>query len=253
MLPRPWPKSAVYPGLGALLALGAPIGLVLLRTALAGRLSASGIASELSRDALTYGYVTVSTLVVFVVMGIITGRGADKLTESAATDPLTGLANRRHFDRRLLVELERGRRYRSDLALLLIDVDYLKRINDEHGHRAGDSALKWVARALDVSCRASDVVARWGGDEFTVLAPGVNAEEARALASRVRETLQRQPPPEWGKTTVSIGIADANDGVTPEALYTAADSALYQAKMAGRDRAVVYTGRSPARASSSNA
>ena len=244
VLRRPWPKATLYPVVGTLLALGAPTGLLLLRCVLGGRVSPRWISHEIAQDAVTYGYVTASTLLVFVVAGVILGRGADKLQAFAKTDSLTGLSNRRHFDERVRLELDRERRYGSALSLLLIDVDHLKQINDEHGHEAGDVALKRVARAVGASCRATDLAARWGGDEFTVLAPGTSAEEALALAQRIRETLRR-PPVGHGPdvTTVSIGIADVSRlrDRTSEGLYAAADSALYEAKTAGRDRASIHS------------
>jgi len=243
---RAWPREGLYPAVGCLLALGAPAGLLVLRCVLAGQLSVRQVASELTRDGTTYAYVTTSTLIVFVLVGLILGRSADRLRASARTDPLTGLANRRYFDERVRVELERERRYGSELSLLLIDVDHLKEINDAQGHEAGDGALRRVSNALTASCRMTDLPARWGGDEFTVLAPGIGADEAQALARRIRETLRRIATPGSEPTTISIGIADASrlSGHEPEDLYAAADSALYEAKSAGRDRAQVYHGAS---------
>jgi diguanylate cyclase (GGDEF)-like protein len=241
----PRPRAIVYPLLGSLLALGAPGGLIVLRAVLARDVSFREILLDVGRDATTYIYLTVSTGLVFITLGVILGRIADKLITVADTDPLTELANRRHFHDRVGVELKRAERYGSPLALLLVDVDRLKHINDKHGHEAGDAALCRVASALSASCRATDLVGRWGGDEFTVLTPGIGADEALGLAARIRDALQRAPRSAGSNpTTVSIGIADlARAGnATPEGLYAAADSALYDAKMAGRDRATVYAG-----------
>jgi diguanylate cyclase (GGDEF)-like protein len=243
--PSSWPRSVVYPALGALLALGAPGGLCVLRRLLAGDVSIQGVLLDVTRDATTYVYLTVSTSLVFVTLGVLLGRSVDRLMASATTDPLTELANRRHFDERVVLEVKRAQRYGSSLSLLLIDVDRLKQINDQHGHEAGDAALRRVAAALSASCRATDLVARWGGDEFTVLAPGTDADEALRLAGRIREALRRGHGAfESSPTTVSVGVAHvARAGTdTPEGLCAAADSALYEAKTGGRDRAVVYAG-----------
>lgn len=241
----PRPRSVVYPLLGSLLALGAPGGLIVLRAVLARDISVHEIMLDIGRDVTTYVYLTLSTGLVFITLGVILGRIADKLIAVADTDPLTELSNRRHFHDRVGIELKRAERYGWPLALLLVDVDRLKHINDKQGHEAGDAALCRVAHALSASCRVTDLVARWGGDEFTVLTPGTGANEALGLAARIRETL-RQAPGGGGSnsTTVSIGIADVTnaENTTPEGLYAAADSALYDAKMAGRDRAVVYAG-----------
>ncbi|HEX7671422.1 MAG TPA: GGDEF domain-containing protein [Polyangiaceae bacterium] len=228
---------------GALLALGAPAGLVVFRQIASGHPSVAAAAEDLVRDGWTYGYLLVSTSVVFVVLGILLGRVADRLGRTSSTDALTRLANRRYFDEQLTVELKRAKRYGSPLALLLIDVDRLKEINDRQGHDAGDRALRSVADALFESCRATDVAARWGGDEFMVLAPGIDAGGAVALARRIRETLRSLPSrSRTSLPTVSVGIADLDSSADKEAasLTAAADAALYEAKSSGRDRAVLW-------------
>lgn len=239
----PWPKSALYPLVGALLALGAPAGLMVLRSALARDISVKAMLSGVTNDIVTYAYLTVSTMVAFVAFGLFIGRSADRLRMSATTDPLTGLANRRQCQERVVLELKRAARYGSALSLLLIDVDRLKEINDRRGHEAGDAALKRVAEALSRSCRATDLAARWGGDEFAVLAPGTTADEALRFAARIRDALRGDGSTERTAPTVSIGIADVThvDSSAPEALYAVADAALYEAKEMGRDRAVVHS------------
>lgn len=238
---RHWPKSLLYPTVGALLALGAPAGLILVRRLVAGDFSLGGVVADVTHDPVGYAYLTTSTTIAFATFGLVLGRNADKLEASATTDSLTGLANRRYFHERVLAELKRARRYGSHVSLLLIDVDRLKRINDELGHDAGDTALRQVAEALSSSCRATDLPARWGGDEFTVLAPATTAQEALALATRIREALLRAQGS--NTTTVSIGITDVAQlgDSAPEAFFANADSALYAAKAAGRDRAVLYS------------
>jgi len=227
-----------YPLLGGLLSLGAPLGLSVTRFIARHDQSIRSILEDLGDDRATYLYLTISTVLVFVLLGSILGSQTDRLEERSTTDPLTRLANRRHFDAELALELRRATRYGTPLSLLLVDVDHLKRINDERGHEAGDAALQAVARALLASLRATDLAGRWGGDEFVVLAPGIDAAGASALADRIRGVLRgtaRVSP------TVSIGIADTAGApsVTAGALAAAADAALYEAKHAGRDRASI--------------
>src|SRR5262249_39049463 len=158
-----------------------------------------------------------------------------QLEELSVTDPLTGLANRRRLRRQFGEELNRAARYGTPLALLSIDLDCLKQINDGHGHAAGDRALHLVSESLRRSCRATDVAARFGGDEFVVLAVNTTATEALALAHRIGATVRRLsagPGTGTPRLTVSIGAADLERVSVPsfEALHGAADRALYQAK-----------------------
>jgi diguanylate cyclase (GGDEF)-like protein len=162
------------------------------------------------------------------------------LSELSVIDSLTGLHNRRFLERRLAYEVERARRYQRELALLVVDIDHFKRVNDTYGHSAGDAVLRTVAGALRDVCRRQDLIARYGGEEFVVVAPETDALGARAVAERLRASVHAQQfteGPEW-PLTVSIGVAILGDRSDPNALFRAADAALYQAKRGGRDRAV---------------
>jgi len=226
-----------------MLALGSPAGLLLLRLLLDETLSPTRALTELARDPVTYAYLTVSTTVAFGTFGFLLGRAADRLRRSSETDPLTHLWNRRRFQEQLELELHRARRYGSLLSLLLVDVDRLKEINDSGGHEAGDAALRQVAQALSQSSRKADVAARWGGDEFVLLAPGVDAAAARTLAERIRTTLAGLAGSPARPPTLSIGVADTKIAGADDSrqLIAAADQALYAAKAAGRNRSVVST------------
>jgi two-component system cell cycle response regulator len=170
-----------------------------------------------------------------------------RLVRSGLTDFLTGWHNRRYLHVRMKEELVRAQRQREGLVCLLIDLDRFKHINDTYGHLAGDMALREAAQRVDTQIRGSDAAARFGGDEFVILAPGLNAEQALALGERIRVAVS-ETPIEVAQgikhtMTVSIGVA----GVTPareetdlktlaESLLAEADAALYRAKQHGRNR-----------------
>ncbi|PZP28360.1 MAG: GGDEF domain-containing protein [Roseateles depolymerans] len=167
------------------------------------------------------------------------------LEKLASHDPLTGLANRRILDDRLAEALALDRRYAAKSgrrhALLLIDADHFKQVNDVHGHTAGDAVLRQLAGLLRQSVRASDTVARFGGEEFAVLLPEcIDADEAMAAAEKIRAAVALAAFPEVGQLTVSLGVSLTRaDDVSPKDLVMRADAALYQAKHGGRNRAAL--------------
>jgi diguanylate cyclase (GGDEF)-like protein len=168
-----------------------------------------------------------------------------RLEAQASTDGLTGVANRRHFDRMLALEWKRHARSASPLSLLLIDVDHFKKYNDARGHLEGDDCLRQVALALRVSAgRPGDLVARYGGEEFVAILPETDRAGARAMAGMVRERLRLTGLPHGAPgagplVTLSIGCASMVPGcdIPADVLIRRADRALYEAKAAGRDRA----------------
>ncbi|MEG3180949.1 sensor domain-containing diguanylate cyclase [Sphingomonas sp. LT1P40] len=168
-------------------------------------------------------------------------READ-LERQAATDPMTGVLNRRAFQERLA-------RYRDSgdgpAALALFDLDHFKRVNDSHGHEAGDSALLVFADVLRGNLRSEDVIGRLGGEEFAVLFPGRTASDALAACERVRRSLEDTrigTPPVSFTITVSTGVAPVRHGETSEAVFRQADAALYRAKALGRNRSELAAG-----------
>ncbi len=154
----------------------------------------------------------------------------------AATDRLTGLANRSVFGDALAREISRAQRYGSSLALLMVDLDNLKLINDRHGHSAGDRALQQVAQALRTSLRDSDQVFRYAGDEFAVLLIGGEGSAAVEVAERLRtQVAELSPEPVPVRPTLSIGVSSLRTDDDTQALFERADTALYAAKRAGRN------------------
>ncbi|MDX2175804.1 MAG: GGDEF domain-containing protein [Candidatus Sumerlaeia bacterium] len=166
-------------------------------------------------------------------------RHEESLYESATRDSLTGLDNRRQLLALLRSHLARAQRARVPLSFLLIDADYFKRVNDTYGHDCGDEALKFLARILRVTCRDSDLVARWGGEEFAVALPDTRIDDAIRLAERVRSTMESSDLVLGNKTirlTASIGVAEFRSGDTVDTLFRRSDEQLYRAKDLGRNR-----------------
>jgi diguanylate cyclase (GGDEF)-like protein len=164
---------------------------------------------------------------------------ADRLSR---VDPLTGIFNRRHFGEVLSSELSLNES--GPAAVLLLDLDHFKDVNDRHGHLTGDAVLRAAAERIDASVRGSDCLARWGGEEFAVLAPGLDREGAIRLAERARTALAEEPvtveDAEIG-LTLSVGVAVLGpEARTPDQLIDAADEALYDAKRAGRNCVRVF-------------
>jgi len=225
-----------------LTAVAAVSGLVILRGLFTSRETFS---SDFLSNRLLYGYVFVVTALVFLVLGYVLGRQADKLRRLSATDSLTGLSNRRALDDRVRDEWHRASRYGSPLALLLVDIDGLKAINDQLGHRAGDDLLRQTATAIRHSLRASDLGARWGGDEFAILAPQTSRDAARQMAERLLLQLKQERDAKHPGISASVGVAvfACEEGVIddPDMLMRAADEALYRAKAGGRDQVKVAT------------
>ena len=164
----------------------------------------------------------------------------ERLRSEADLDHLTGLANRRRFRVALSREVERWRRYGVPCALLLLDIDHMKAINDRFGHPAGDSVIRQIANVLTKVLRDNDTAARLGGEEFALLLASIDGEKAASAAERLRGILAEQSIPDVGNFTVSIGVAGcpAHSG-SERALYAASDQALYVAKNEGRNRVAV--------------
>lgn len=169
-------------------------------------------------------------------------RANKKLSELAMTDPLTHVMNRRAIFERFQQEIDRSRRYEHSLVAVMIDVDHFKAFNDMEGHVLGDEALKKLAQIISANVRKTDLLGRYGGEEFIVLMPETQVKNALEICERLRAAVERttmQGAKGAAYLTVSIGVAGFPDeGATPKELVQAADQALYEAKESGRNRVV---------------
>ncbi|MBI2996796.1 MAG: diguanylate cyclase [Candidatus Melainabacteria bacterium] len=165
-----------------------------------------------------------------------------KVEYQAQRDSLTSLYNHAYFQTALHHEVERAKRTGSDLSVIMIDLDHLKSINDKFGHAAGDEAITLVGGKLQQCLRQMDIVARYGGDEFAVLLPETNLEEATGIAKRILEALNRTIHSQWGALSASIGVSGTpHEERNKEAIMKAADDVMYISKKEGRNRITIST------------
>lgn len=172
----------------------------------------------------------------------------ERLKQVGLTDPLTGVFNRRYFESRCQEEIAHIRRHKAPLSCMFLDIDKFKRINDTHGHAAGDEVLRTVSKLIKSGLRGNDVMARFGGEEFVVLLPQTRLHTACEIAERIRTSIAAQPHPvstgENLTVTISIGVAQApedlheDDMTVARQMLAAADDAVYLAKKSGRNKVV---------------
>jgi diguanylate cyclase (GGDEF)-like protein len=161
----------------------------------------------------------------------------DEMKHMARTDFLTGLPNHRHFRQTLLTELGRAQRHQRPMSLLVVDLDFLKSVNDRFGHPAGDAVIRGVAETIRATCRRIDFAARYGGEEFVVILPDTDLSGAVDVAERLRSSILETDMGHVGQVTASIGVANYPiNALTEEDLVRVADQALYVAKNGGRNQ-----------------
>ena len=169
----------------------------------------------------------------------------EKMKKLAITDGLTKLFNSRHFYNQLEMELDRSNRYKHVLALLLLDIDFFKHYNDSYGHLEGDKVLVKLGQIIKSCLRSMDSAYRYGGEEFTVILPETNGDEATAVAERIKFAVEaakfRPKPEEEVSITISIGLTEYNQNEKIEAFVKRADQAMYVSKQNGRNRISILT------------
>jgi two-component system, cell cycle response regulator len=175
-----------------------------------------------------------------LAMAVTNARLYHQVQEQAVRDGLTGVFNRRYFDQMLELEIERAKRYNHDLSLIMIDLDYLKKINDELGHQAGDKAIREIGQVLKKLHRRVDTIARYGGEEFVALLPHTSPKGAAIAAETWRQAINEIKLQDGWHLTASIGVATLPlQAITSAQLIKAADDAMYRAKQTGRNRVCV--------------
>jgi two-component system, cell cycle response regulator len=187
-----------------------------------------------------------NTVLKFVVQDAMDRRYHAEMFESTTRDGLTGVFNRKHLVQKLIADLSFARRHRIPFTLLIFDVDHFKRVNDTFGHQAGDEVLVAIARVVEDAIRTEDILGRYGGEEFAVIAQGTPSEGAFVLGERIRKRVEDEPALAADargdpiRATVSVGGATLSPGALADApkMISAADENLYAAKAAGRNRTV---------------
>jgi len=159
----------------------------------------------------------------------------ETLEKVTITDQLTGAYNRFYFEKRAMGEIDRSRRYGTPLSMLIFDLDFFKKINDQWGHGFGDSVLKRMSAEVMSTIRSTDLFARWGGEEFVVLMPGTSQKSAVMVAEKLRKSLSQVLHPTIGRVTASFGVAEHRYGEQLENWFTRADRAMYRSKGHGRN------------------
>lgn len=163
-----------------------------------------------------------------------------KFEQLATTDKLTGIANRLKFDEFLHYSLDRAKRYKVGLSIILFDIDNFKNVNDVYGHICGDDVLKAIAKIGQNNVRKSDLIARWGGEEFMILQPDIPQEVASVLAERIRHAIENYPFEPVRKVTISLGITHFLETDDANSFLKRVDAALYAAKTSGKNKVVMF-------------
>ncbi len=237
-----------YTLIGFFLGLGAPIGSLIWQVIIPWPDQLlSRLLQEWHGNSYFYNYMTVGTVTAFVLFGNFLGKKDENLGHLAITDGLTGIYNHRHLHESLTQEIERAKRYNTPLTCLMLDIDDFKKVNDEQGHPFGDYVLKKIAHVLLETMRRTDIVGRYGGEEFLVLMPHTHTQAALPIAERLIAAIQNCPFETKNhavQVTASIGLATFP---TPEhgvkgknSLLSAVDQALYKAKREGKNRISIW-------------
>ncbi len=159
-----------------------------------------------------------------------------RIKELSITDKLTGLYNRLKLDELMLIKIEEFRRYKVDFSIILLDLDNFKSVNDNYGHDVGDYVLQKVGKILKENIRITDIVGRWGGEEFIIICNNTNLENSKILAEHIRKTIEETNFDKVGNKTTSLGLAQFNENDDVKTIFKRADDALYDAKTTGKNK-----------------
>ena len=222
---------------GGIIATGAPIGWLLIQF-----LGGANPIDELVEHAGLYAYMLFGTQAVFISFSLYMGKQEQLISDLAVRDPLTGIYNLRFIVDRMKVEISSSRRYKTPLSIIYFDIDHFKRVNDQYGHPAGDDVLRQLSSTINGSIRPEDFLARVGGEEFLLLLPRCDLDDAKNKAERIRATTEKLAVHTDAKSnihvTISLGVATLQNDETLNEFYSRADQNLYKAKDAGRNKAV---------------
>lgn len=202
---------------------------------------------ESSQERFEYVYSIATFTLIALVIPLFYGRKLinqqqelhAEISRVAAEDCLTELYNRRKINELIQNEIERSERYKKGFSIIIMDIDFFKRVNDRFGHLAGDQLLKMFADIIRDTVRHTDTAGRWGGEEFVILCPETNMDGATALADKMRQHIYNYIFNDFGKQTASFGVACYVEEDTVDTIINRADIALYNAKNSGRNRVAV--------------
>ena len=180
--------------------------------------------------------ILAALFIIILILGINGIRQNRLLKNLSQTDSLSGLYNRRFMNQKLEEEISKYKRYKTPFSLLLIDIDYFKKINDTYGHDKGDLIIKQISSLIQQNIRNTDISARWGGEEFLILAPNSDLNGALKLANNLKELIENAQFEVKQKVTISVGVSVFEENLNQEKLLKLADNALYKAKGSGRNR-----------------
>jgi len=161
-----------------------------------------------------------------------------QLRKLATIDRLTGIYNRYAFEKFLEEEISRAERYGTNFALIMFDIDNFKKINDTYGHQTGDMILKKISQIVKENIRKSDIFGRWGGEEFMIILPVKNIDEASKVAEKIRKKIEEYKFPKVNRVTISAGVTMYKNGDTLKSIIRRVDTALYMAKKSGKNKVV---------------
>lgn len=191
--------------------------------------------SKVKYFSILYLMLLVNLLLILLIIALTKGYVQNKLEDAVSHDALTKIFNRRFFDEQLISQIKKTQRYEQDLSLIIFDIDNFKSVNDIWGHNMGDFVLLEMCKIIKKNIRRSDIFARIGGEEFAIIAPGTDIQNANILAEKVRELVENHDFKPAGRITISLGAVQHKKGDTPETIYKRADKALYTAKNNGRN------------------